>query len=205
MIRPLLLAVGALLLATACGAPAAVLVDDPVPPQSIEIPTTPEPPQSPPTWVAVPAIGAESSLVPLGLTAVGELEVPPEDQPLQAGYYAGAKPDEIGDEVLPGETGPAVIAGHVDGVIDGVKGRAGIFARLHELVPGDEVRIERADGSRLRFLVDRVEKHPKDRFPTAAVYGATPGPELRLITCGGPFDRSSGHYTDNWIVFAHLA
>jgi hypothetical protein len=39
-------------------------------------------------------------------------------------------------------------------------------------------------------------------FPTARVYGVTTSPELRLITCGGAFDSSTGHYVDNFIVYA---
>jgi hypothetical protein len=56
-----------------------------------------------------------------------------------------------------------------------------------------------------RFAVDRVEQHPKDDFPTGAVYGVTERPTLRLITCGGAFDRSVRSYVDNLIVYASLA
>jgi hypothetical protein len=42
----------------------------------------------------------------------------------------------------------------------------------------------------------------KNAFPTQAVYGPTPGPTLRLITCDGAFDSATGHYADNLIVFA---
>ena len=44
----------------------------------------------------------------------------------------------------------------------------------------------------------------KSRFPTAAVYGPVPDPQLRLITCGGTFDPATGHYLSNVIVFASL-
>ena len=44
----------------------------------------------------------------------------------------------------------------------------------------------------------------KDAFPTASIYGKASYPSLRLITCGGPFDRATGHYLDNIIVYAHL-
>ncbi|MDQ4130605.1 MAG: class F sortase, partial [Actinomycetota bacterium] len=47
-----------------------------------------------------------------------------------------------------------------------------------------------------------AERVAKEAFPTARVYGNTPGPELRLITCGGVFDSTSGHYRDNVIVYA---
>jgi hypothetical protein len=34
------------------------------------------------------------------------------------------------------------------------------------------------------------------------VYGATPAPELRLITCGGTFNYSTGSYLSNTVVYA---
>ena len=52
--------------------------------------------------------------------------------------------------------------------------------------------------------VDGLQKVAKDTFPTAAVYGKSAYPSLRLITCGGPFDRATGHYVDNIVVYAHL-
>jgi sortase (surface protein transpeptidase) len=158
-----------------------------------------------PASVTIPKIGAHSTLVPLGLTDASELDVPPVTEPMQAGWYAGAKPDVDGDEYKPGALGPAVIAGHVDGVINGRKGQPGIFARLAELAPGDEVLVDRVDGSRLTFVVAQVQRFAKDEFPSLAVYGDTDKPELRLITCGGDFDYGSGHYVDNWVVFAELA
>ena len=54
----------------------------------------------------------------------------------------------------------------------------------------------------MRFRVQRSAHYAKDRFPTRAVYGRTARPTLRLITCSGVFDRSSGHYLDNTVVYA---
>lgn len=167
-----------------------------------------------PTFLEIPAIDARSSLIALGLTdqdcpanLTPCLAPPSVREPMQAGWYAGADPEFSGDEWHPGENGPAVIAGHVDGYgPDGRKGHPGIFARLGELAIGDEVFVERATGPALKFEVYAVEHHPKDAFPTQRVYvDPTEGPELRLVTCGGAFDRSSGHYTDNIIAFARQA
>ena len=197
--RLLVFVLGAVLLA-GCGAesaadPAAAPTTAPV-----EAPPAPDP-----TAITIPAIDAHSTLIPLGLTAEGALDVPPVDNPMQAGWYAGADPYFDGDEYQPGEVGPAVIAGHVDGVIAGRKGQPGIFHRLRELKQGDEVLVDREDGSRLRFLVERVERHSKNDFPTEQVYGPTTRPELRLITCGGEWDPKARHYRDNWVVWAALA
>lgn len=177
--------------------------------QSAGAPTTSSAPApvlvSEPAAISIPKLGAHSTLEPLGLTADGALEVPPVTAPLQAGWYAGRKPDETGDEVLPGQRGSAVVAAHVDGVINGKKGQPGLFFKLHELIPGDEVFVDQVDGGQLRFLVERVESHDKDNFPSEAVYQATDIPRLNLITCGGAFDRAAGHYVSNTIVFTTLA
>ncbi|MFD0482217.1 class F sortase [Kineococcus sp. GCM10028916] len=140
-----------------------------------------------PVHLEVPAAGVDVPLIRLGVNPDGSLEVPVDYQ--QVGWFTGS--------AAPGATGPAIIAGHVDST----SGPAPFF-RLRDLVAGDEVVVTGADGQRRSFSVDGVEQYPKDRFPTAAVYGPAPGPVLRLITCGGSFDRSVGHYRDNVVVFA---
>jgi hypothetical protein len=93
-----------------------------------------------------------------------------------------------------------VIVGH----IDSHHGPA-VFFRLHELVPGQTIMIETANNAIVTFIVERIERHPKHRFPTTEVYGSTNQRALRLITCGGEFDRAVGSYRDNIVVFARLA
>lgn len=146
-------------------------------------------PRSEPLRVRIPAIGLDSELVGLGLEDDGRMEVPPGAYP--AGWYTGAP--------TPGELGPAVLAGHVD-----YGGAAGVFARLHDLRPGDAIEVGREDGSTAVFRVSRVEQHRKDAFPTAAVYGDIDHAGLRLVTCGGAFDRRAHSYEDNIVVFAQL-
>lgn len=147
-------------------------------------------PAAAPVRLTVPSIGVTTPLVRLGVDAAGALE-PPDDFAV-AGWFAAGP--------VPGATGPAVLAGHVDSS----RGPA-VFSRLEEVAVGDEVSVDRADGTAVRFAVTRVERHPKDAFPTVEVYGPTPGAELRLITCGGAFDRTQRSYTDNVVVFARPA
>jgi sortase (surface protein transpeptidase) len=142
-----------------------------------------------PVRVRVPAIGVGSELLRLGTDASGVL-VPPDDY-ARAGWFTGG--------AVPGDVGPAVVAGHVDSV-DG----PAVFSRLDDLAPGDEVLVDREDGTTARFTVTGIGRYPKDDFPTAAVYGPTPRAELRLVTCGGDFDRSRASYEDNVVVFARL-
>ena len=145
--------------------------------------------RSVPTRLRIPAIRVDSGLLALGLAQDGSLEVPPTGFP--AGWFTGAP--------TPGELGPAVIAGHVD-----MAGSPAVFYDLRILRPGDAIDVTRSDGSTAEFRVNKVAQFPKDKFPTDLVYGNTDHPALRLITCGGAFDRSARSYTDNLIVFADL-
>ncbi|NBH08231.1 class F sortase, partial [Amycolatopsis sp. SID8362] len=148
-------------------------------------------PAAKPASLSIPAIGVRADRIEdLGLTADGALEVPPDATTV--GWFTGAP--------SPGETGPAVLAAHVD-----YKHVPGTFSRLKELRPGEQARVGRADGRIAVFTVYRVDRYAKAEFPTDRVYGDTPDPELRLITCGGAFDRASGNYLDNVVVYARLS
>jgi sortase (surface protein transpeptidase) len=146
-------------------------------------------PLAPPARVSIPAVDVAAAVVPLGLNADGTLEVP-SDYAVAGWYRLGPKP---------GERGAAIIVGHVDS-----KAGPAVFYRLGEVVPGDLVRVASSSRPALRFRVYAVREYSKAKFPTARVYGPTTTPELRLITCGGPFDETTGHYLDNVVVFARL-
>lgn len=146
-----------------------------------------EPPGTTAVRVQIPAIGVDSGLEQLSLDASGTLLPPTAWQ--SAGWYSGG--------VLPGEVGPAVIAGH----IDSTTGPA-VFVHLGQLHAGDEILVTLSTQDVEKFRVTSMERAPKAAFPAASVYGPVPAPELRLITCDGVFDSSTGHYTDNLIVFA---
>ncbi|GAA4604006.1 hypothetical protein BJY16_004826 [Actinoplanes octamycinicus] len=149
----------------------------------------PELASSPPTRLEIPALRVTAPVTELGLAPDGTMQVPADARTV--GWFSGAP--------APGSLGPAVLAGHVD-----YRGRAGSFARLPELRPGDPVRVSRRDGTVAVFAVDRIGRYPKRAFPTEAVYGPIDHAGLRLVTCGGDFDRETGHYVDNVVVFASL-
>jgi Sortase domain len=154
-------------------------------PRQVTVPV----PASPPVRLTIPAIRVATPLVRLGRERDGSMQVPADFA--RAGWFA--------EGLSPGQVGPAVIAGHVDS-------RTGpaVFYRLRELRAGDAVEVERADGVRLRFVVEQARSFPKATFPTAEVFGPAPWAALRLVTCGGDFDRSRGSYRDNLVVFARL-
>jgi LPXTG-site transpeptidase (sortase) family protein len=139
----------------------------------------------------IPSIGVHSALVSLGLNPDRTVQVPPVTTPMQAGWYKYGP--------TPGEIGPAVILGHVDG-----NKQPGVFYRLHELAVGAEVRVRREDGRTITFQVRRTEQVAKDTFPTDTVYADTSEAELRLITCGGTFNRTTHSYLDNIIIYATM-
>ena len=194
----LVLAVG--LVAAAAGGAGLALTRHPAASQWAAVPALPAPtgpiaaaaqqrsaPVSPPVALTIPAIGVQTSLVRLGLTASGALQVPASTA--VAGWYTGSP--------RPGAVGSAVIAGHIDS-----QAGPGVFFRLSSLHPGDLVYVRRADGTLAVFRVTDVRQYAKDGFPTSAVYGPTPDPELRLITCGGTFDPALGSYLSNTVAFA---
>lgn len=147
-------------------------------------------PPSTPDRIRIPSLRVDAPLTGLGLTPAGSLDVPPAAKENLAGWY------EAGTS--PGERGTSIVAGHVDNA-DG----PAVFFRLGALKRGATVEVDRRDGGTAVFTVDAVEVYDARNFPDAKVYGASTRPELRVITCGGGYSRSTG-YQGNVVVFAHL-
>ncbi len=141
-----------------------------------------------PTGLSIPRIGLDSpKLADLRIDYRGALQVPTDYS--QVGWYDAS--------AVPGDPGPAVLTGHVD-----TRRGPAVFAQLDQLRPGDLIDVPRSDGSTARFGVDSVEYYAKDSLPTDRVYGPSTSPQLRLLTCGGPFDSGRLSYQDNVVVFA---
>jgi sortase (surface protein transpeptidase) len=143
-----------------------------------------------PVRLRIPALKVTTALEPLGLARDGTIAVPTRTD--VAGWYR--------DGPRPGQTGPAVVLGHVDS-----REGPGVFIDLVTLKPGAVIKVDRADRTSVTFRVTRVSRVPKNNFPTDLVYAPTLDPALRLVTCGGGFDRARGSYRDNVIVFADRA
>lgn len=139
-----------------------------------------------PVRLRIPAIGVDTSLQKLGRASNGSIEEP--SDPMSAGWWAGGP--------RPGQPGPAVILGHVR------YNRPAVFFRLGDVQPGDDVFVDRSDGSTARFEITRQGTYQKTQFPSDLVYYPTLKSELRLVTCGGPIDPTTGRYRDNLVVFA---
>jgi hypothetical protein len=146
-------------------------------------------PSSDPVSISIPALDLAAPLAPLALAADGTLETPRTADAV--GWYSGS--------ATPGALGPAVIAGHVTW-----GGGPAVFHQLTALDRHDRVLVRRRDGRVAVFAVTHVERFPKNRFPTGAVYGPANHAAVRLITCGGRFDVDRGRYEDNVVVFGRM-
>jgi sortase (surface protein transpeptidase) len=156
------------------------------PPAGADEPTSDDSTVEPPSRVRIPAIQVDSPLEDLTLDSEGALRAPVDYA--RAGWYAQG--------TAPGDVGPAVIAGHVDS-----HNGPAVFFRLYQLHADDLIQVQR--GTRwVIFRVFATGRYPKDRFPTAEVYGPTPDAQLRLITCGGVFNKTRRSYVDNVVVYA---
>lgn len=144
-----------------------------------------------PLRVTIPAIRVHAPLSGLTLEGSGRLAAPPETDNNLAGWWA--------DGPIPGAQGTAIIAGHVD-----IPTGPAVFYNLGALTSGMAINVLRADGSTAHFTVDSVDVYDADHFPDHKVYANTGQPELRLITCGGGFDKQRQQYNGNVVVSAHL-
>ncbi len=147
-------------------------------------------PRSRAARLAIPYLDVDAPVVDLRLDRERRLPAPDDDDPNLVGWYA--------DGPSPGAPGTAVAVGHLD-----TDTGPAVFAGLSELGRGHRVEVRRADGRTAVYAVDKVRSYEKDRFPNREVYGPRARPELRLITCGGSYNRRTG-YSGNLVVFAHL-
>ncbi|MFD3945860.1 class F sortase [Streptomyces sp. NPDC058579] len=146
-----------------------------------------------PRRVEIPSLGIAAPVVGRGLDASGAVDPPPFEMPHSVGWFRTG--------TQPGAEGAALFVGHVD-----TETRPAVFYGLSAARPGATVRVTRTDGSVAEFTIDDVRVYPRDRFDARKVYGQhkPDRAELRLITCGGTFDRVTGTYTANVVVSAYL-
>lgn len=142
---------------------------------------------SAPINLTIPTLKVATSIIKLGLDDKGALQVPKTEN--IAGWYIGSP--------TPGEIGPTIIVAHVD-----MNGKFGVFYNLKKMKPGDVIRVARADKKVVTYKVTSTSIFQKAKFPTQKIYGNIDHAGLRLITCGGKFNKKIGHYDSNVVVFA---
>ncbi|MBG0813677.1 class F sortase [Planomonospora sp. ID82291] len=162
-----------------------------VPPPQPSLPAAPPLQPSTPLRLVIPKLGVSAPIESVGLDRRGAIEVPPVSDPNLVGWYRSGP--------TAGEAGPAIMLGHKD-----TRRGSAVFSRLHEIRNGDVIEVHRQDGLIAVFTVGGLEQAEKSVFPTQRVYGESAVPQLHLITCGGTYDRATGHYTDNVIAYATM-
>jgi len=157
---------------------------------------TPRPPAATPAVTAVrvpvrlliPAIGVNAPVLPTGVQAGGALAIPPD--PSDIGWWAGG--------AFPGKpTGAVILVGHINSAVLG----PGALLRLQDVRPGNLVTVM-ASGQTFRYRVVALRAYAKANLPVAAVFGQQVAARLVVVSCGGAFDATTGHYLDNIVAYA---
>jgi hypothetical protein len=143
----------------------------------------------PPVRVQVPAGGIDVTVEPVGVLANGQMELPANVR--VAGWYRYG-PDPGSD------AGATVIAAHVDSLKYGI----GPFSKLKTLSAGAQVMVTTADGIVHAYAIQTIQNSLKAQLPVDQLFDRTGSPRLILITCGGQFDYTTRHYSDNVFVTA---
>ncbi|MBC7707871.1 class F sortase [Polaromonas sp.] len=145
-----------------------------------------------PRQIIIPKLYVYSRVRPMGVNTKNELQAP--GNIFDAGWYnASAKPGAGAG------SGAMVIDGHVHGPT-----LPGVFANLKKLVAGDTIQVVRGDGKTFTYTVVKLQNVDAANLDIgSALTSAVPGqPALNLITCGGPYDKATGDYTQRTIVYA---
>ena len=181
----------------AAGAPLEQVLAEPAPPPpAAAAPTvttrdaapTVVPQRPAPVRLAVPALGVDAPVEPVGVRDDGQMDLP--DDVDRLGWYRFGP--------VPGAEGSAVLAGHVDDADQGL----GALAPLRDAEPGAQVGVTDAAGTATRWRVVSREVIGKQALPVDRLFARTGEPRLVLVTCGGPFLPDVGGYRDNVVVVA---
>nr|WP_272954750.1 class F sortase [Kribbella sandramycini] len=142
-----------------------------------------------PRRLVVTAAGLDLPVAAMGVAADGQMALPPD--PRTIGWYRfGPAPAD--------RTGSVVLGGHLDSREYGI----GPLVRLRKVRRGDLVEVRTADGSAHRYRVTLVRDVPKTLLAVDELFDRTGPRRLRIVTCGGPYNRDAGGYRDNLMVTA---
>lgn len=143
-----------------------------------------------PVRLQIPKLQIDSTVIYVGLTKDGNMSVP--TNVIDAGWYKYS--------ALPGNTGTAVIAGH----LDGLRGEPGVFSALDKLAQGDTVTVTESNGSHVSFIVRETRSYDQTAQPKE-VFSSDSGSHLNLITCTGSWDSAERQFSKRLVVFADKA
>ena len=163
------------------------------PDTEISVPVESDTTQNPsdfPTRVRIPALGIDAIVQHVGVNAKGNMAVPTNFT--DVGWYKYGP--------APGESGSAVIAGHVNNGL----GLSGVFEHLSDIKPGDDIFVSRADGSEVRFVAVGQRAYPYNDAPAEVIFNPSGSVRLNLITCEGKWVKEDKTYDQRLVVFAKL-
>ena len=145
-----------------------------------------------PYRIEIPKLGAAAPIVNVGVGNNSELDVPL--NPKVVGWWKdGAKPGA--------GKGTAILDGHIN-----YAGVQGVLAQIGTLNPGDQIYVygflPGNKKTRLTFTITGVRTYNKQRLPYQQIFDQSSVSRLALVTCGGPFDASTGNYEDNIVAYA---
>ena len=164
-----------------------VVLPQDVPVRPADDASTPPPPA--PARLVVADLDVDMVVIGVGTEADGTMALPASGT--EAGWYRfGSAPTS--------PSGTTVLASHVDTRAEGL----GPFARLREAQVGAAVTVTDEDGTVHSYTVSAVDRIAKTDVPLDEVFDRSGPPRLVLLTCGGAWDESIGHYEDNVIVTA---
>jgi Sortase domain len=142
-----------------------------------------------PNRMRIDAVNLDLPVLAVGVATDGQMALPPD--PSRIGWYQyGPGPRDA--------TGSVVLGGHVDSKEFGT----GPLVRLRKVRAGDEVVLRSTDGSAATYRVRTVKDVRKTSLALGEVFDRDGPRQLRIITCGGPYDRNGGGYRDNLVVTA---
>jgi LPXTG-site transpeptidase (sortase) family protein len=145
-----------------------------------------------PKYIKIPRLSVSARVKSMGITNKNEMQTP--NNIYDTGWYD--KSAHPGD---PGSIGAMLIDGHVHGPT-----LPGVFANIKKLQVSDSIQIVRGDNQVFTYKVVKVQNYDANTMNMGVLLASIqPGkPGLNLITCGGPFNRNSGEYTQRTVVFA---
>ncbi|MFD2922975.1 class F sortase [Halobacillus naozhouensis] len=142
-----------------------------------------------PTNLKIPSLDIDAPVSKVGVLESGQMGVPKDDKTV-GWFEPGTKP---------GNTGNAVMAGHVDN-----QSGPAVFFYLDDLQKGDEIIVTNEEGKELTFVVQKLESYPRNDAPIEKVFGKTDKKRLNLITCTGNFNHDKGTHEERLVVYTEL-
>lgn len=143
-----------------------------------------------PKKLEIPSLGINAKIKAKGLTRDKKMQAPSNSGHV-AWYRHGARP---------GETGNAVLAGHLDTATSA----EGVFANLKDIKVGADVYVTDSKNNSLHFTVTKIAAYTSQDAPLSEIFGASDTPRLNLITCDGKWDRKKHQYQKRLVVYSTL-